>query len=367
MKGENMNLELFWSAFGSIGTMLACIIAVLQPIVERYIEQKKKVIVRFETDRAVVLPLPDDFKQEICTVFLTNDGNSNIYVTNISLLVDGLYLQQIAVPRDPIYYQGFPKELRVGERLDFNFSKDALCDQLQNFNAELPIYVAVSFTDGKVYRQKTKSTVGDIINERQCDCKVEEISKSIKKTEQSSNRPSTLKMFSEATTSKHGFPAKISKDNFAKAIDKIATYIFDNKDDGVELTKELVLLEANLSEHQFIDDIDTSLRDVLSQLRTIIISVIVSMVSIEFFTNYEIKSFEIVVTVSLLLVLSFVLSYACTLTKRQTPKIFDTKLKKAIAITISSIIKLKENERNAIKQEQIKTMICSNIALLQNT
>lgn len=45
-----MNLELFWSAFGSIGTMLACIIAVLQPIVERYIERKKKVIVSFETD-----------------------------------------------------------------------------------------------------------------------------------------------------------------------------------------------------------------------------------------------------------------------------------------------------------------------------
>lgn len=60
-----MNLELFWSAFSSIAAMLACIIAVLQPIVGRYIERKKKVIVSFETDRVVVLPPPNDFKQEI--------------------------------------------------------------------------------------------------------------------------------------------------------------------------------------------------------------------------------------------------------------------------------------------------------------
>ena len=362
-----MYLELFWPALGSIGTMLACIIALLQPAVERYIERKKKVIVRFETDRAVVLPLPDDFKQEICTVFLTNNGNSNIYVTNISLLVDGLYLHQIAVPGDPVYYQGFPKELRVGERLDFNFSKDELYDQLQNFSQELPVYVAISFTDGKVYKQKTKSTVGNIINERQCNSKVEKISKSINKAEKASNKPSTFKKFSEATTSKHGYPAKISKDNFARAIDEIATYIFDNKNDDVELTKELVLLEANLSECQFVDDFEASLRDTLSQFRTIIISVVTSMLSIEFFTKYEVNPLVIVVTVSLLLVLYFILSFVCTVIKGQTSKIFDTKLKKAIAITISDIIKSKENERNAIEQEQIKTTICTNIALLQNT
>lgn len=179
MKGENMNLELFWSAFGSIGTMLACIIAVLQPIVERYIERKKKVIVSFETNRVVVLPSLEDIKQEICTVFLTNNGNSSIYVTNISLLVDGQYLRQIAVPCNPVYYQEFPKELRVGEQLDFNFSKGKLHDQLQNFSAWLPVFIVVSFTDGKVYKQKTKSTVGDIINEHKCDYKVEKIGKSM--------------------------------------------------------------------------------------------------------------------------------------------------------------------------------------------
>lgn len=319
-----MNLELFWSAFGSIGTMLACIIAVLQPIVERYIERKKKVIVSFETDRVVVLPSPDDFKQEICTVFLTNNGNSNIYVTNISLLVDGQYIRQVAVPGDPIYYCAFPKELRVGERLDFNFSKGKLHDKLQNFSAELPVYIAVSFTDGKIYKQKTKNTVGDIINERQCNCKVEKISKSINKAEKASNKPSTFKKFSEATTSKHGFPAKISKDNFAKAIDKIATYIFENKNDDVELTKELVLLEANLSECQFADDFEASLRDTLSQFRTIIISVVTSMLSIEFFTKYEVNPLVIVVTVSLLLILYFILSFVCTVIKGQTSKIFQT-------------------------------------------
>ncbi len=367
MEGENMNLESFWSAFGSIGTMLACIIAVLQPIVERYIERKKKVIASFKTDRIVVLPSLDDFKQEICTVFLTNNGNSSIYVTNISLLVDGQYLHQIAVPGDPVYYQEFPKELRVGERLDFNFSKGKLHDQLQNFSAGLPVSVVVSFTDGKVYKQKTKSTVGDIINEHQCDYKVEKTGKSINKAEKASDRPSTFKKFSEATTSKHGFQAKISKENFAKAIDKIATYIFDNKNDDIELTKELVLLEANLSECQFADDFEASLRDTLSQFRTIIISVVTSMLSIEFFTQYEVNPLAIVITVLLLLLLYFILSFICTVIKGRMSKIFDTKLKKAIAITISGIIKSKENEKNTIKQEQIKTTICTNIALLQNT
>lgn len=362
-----MNLELFWSAFSSIMAMLACIIAVLQPIVGRYIERKKKVIVSFETDRVVVLPPPNDFKQEICTVFLTNDGNSNIYVTNISLLVDGQYIRQVAVPEYPIYYCAFPKELRVGERLDFNFSKEKLHDQLQNFSTGLPVSIVVSFTDGKVYKQKTKSTVGDITNEHQCDYKVEKIGKSVNKAEKVSNRPSTFKKFSEATTSKHGFPAKISKDNFAKAIDKIATHIFDNKDDDLELTKELVLLEANLSECQFADDFEASLRDTLSQFRTIIISVVTSVLSIEFFTKYEVNPLVIVVTILLLLLLYFILSFICTVLKGQMSKIFDTKLKKAIAITISDIIKSEENERNAIEQEQIKTTICTNIALLQNT
>lgn len=195
----------------------------------------------------------------------------------------------------------------------------------------------------------------------------EKTSKNIAEAEKVSNKANAYKKFSEATASRHGIPAKISKANFAKAVDEITTYIFNNRHNNVELARELVLLEANLSEHQFIDDIDASLRDVLSQLRTIIISVIASIVSIKFFTNYEIKSHVIVVTASLLLVLYFVLSYACTHTKGQTLKIFDTKFKKAIAITISSIIESEENERNAIKQEQIKTMICTNIALLQNT
>lgn len=62
-----------------------------------------------------------------------------------------------------------------------------------------------------------------------------------------SNKPSTFKLFSKATTSKIGFSAKISKNNFANAIDEIANYIFDNRNDEIELTKELVLLEANLS------------------------------------------------------------------------------------------------------------------------
>ena len=128
-----------------------------------------------------------------------------------------------------------------------------------------------------------------------------------------------------------------------------------------------MLLEANLSECQFADDFEASLRDTLSQFSTIIISVVTSMLSIEFFTQYEVNPLAIVITVLLLLLLYFILSFICTVIKGRMSKIFDTKLKKAIAITISGIIKSKENEKNSIKQEQIKTTICTNIALLQNT
>lgn len=177
-----------------------------------------------------------------------------------------------------------------------------------------------------------------------------------------SNKPSTFKLFSKATTSKIGFPAKISKNNFENAIDEIANYIFDNRNDEVELTKELVLLEANLSENQFFNNIDASLRDTLSQFRTIIISALTSIVSIEFCLNYGTNPLLILVTCALLLVLCFLLHFACTLIKGQNSEIFDTNFKKAIEMTISNIIEREETAKYTITKEEIKNMICTNMA-----
>lgn len=181
-----------------------------------------------------------------------------------------------------------------------------------------------------------------------------------------SNRPSTFKLFSKATTSKIGFPAKISKNNFANAIDEIANYIFDNRNDEIELTKELVLLEANLSDSQFLDNIDASLRETLSQFRTIVISALTSIVSIDFCLNYGINPPLILATCVLLLVLYFFLNFACTLIKGQNSKIFDTKFKKAIEMTISNIVEREKTAKYTITKEEIKNMICTNMAILQH-
>lgn len=184
--------------------------------------------------------------------------------------------------------------------------------------------------------------------------------------EKASNRPNTYKRFSRATVSKFGLPAKISKSNFAEAINEIAKYIFENRNDNIELTKELVLLEAKLSNCQVADDIDASLRDTISQFKTIIVSMLSSVISVFSYAKYGTNSSVIVATIIALLGFYFVLYFACTVGKGQTETIFDTNFSKAIAITISDIIKYTKDEKDNIKQDEIKAMICTNMANLQN-
>jgi hypothetical protein len=187
-----------------------------------------------------------------------------------------------------------------------------------------------------------------------------------KSEEKASNRPNTYKRFSRATVSKFGFPAKISKSNFTEAINEIAKYIFENRNDNIELTKELVLLEAKLSNCQVADDIDASLRDTISQFKTIIVSMLSSVISVFAYVKYGTNPSVIVATIIALLGFYFVLYFACTVGKGQTETIFDTNFSKAIAITISDIIKYTKDEKDNIKQDEIKAMICTNMANLQN-
>lgn len=136
--------------------------------------------------------------------------------------------------------------------------------------------------------------------------------------ERASNRPNTYKRFSRTTVSKFGFPAKISKNNFTEAINEITNYIFENRNDDIELTKELVLLEARLSDCQFLDNADASLRDTLSQFRTVVVSLLTSTVSITSYANYGTSSSVIVATIATILVSYFLLYLACTTVKGQT-------------------------------------------------
>ena len=51
-----MDWSLFWSAFGSIGTMLVCITALFQPIVERHIEYRRRLKLSLRTDMVTIIP-----------------------------------------------------------------------------------------------------------------------------------------------------------------------------------------------------------------------------------------------------------------------------------------------------------------------
>lgn len=84
------------------------------------------------------------------------------------------------------------------------------------------------------------------------------------------------------------------------------------------------------------------------------------------YANYGTSSSVIVATIATILVSYFLLYLACTTVKGQTTTIFDTNFSKAIAITISDIIKYTKDEKDKIEQDEIKAMICTNMANLQN-
>lgn len=155
-----MDWSIFWTAIGSIGTMLACIIALFQPIIERHIEYRRRLKLSMRTDMVVLYP--DGTNDYFCQVSVINNSHINLFVTNVALMVDGQHLEQICLPNNPIYSKSFPIELRIGEKSNINFSIKALKEVLKDVNIKSRIYIVASDSYGKMYKQKTKFIVSDI-------------------------------------------------------------------------------------------------------------------------------------------------------------------------------------------------------------
>lgn len=58
-----MRWELFWAALSSLSTMAACIIALFQPIFQKFITQKS-IITSFRTDMEAFAPSAPDMVNE---------------------------------------------------------------------------------------------------------------------------------------------------------------------------------------------------------------------------------------------------------------------------------------------------------------
>ena len=99
---KQFDWNLFWSALSSIGTMLACIIALFQPI----IEQQKKLKIQFKHN--IVALYPNNEQEEMCVAYITNNSRVSIYLSAVNLLIDGKYYQQLALPNNVLYYQKYP-------------------------------------------------------------------------------------------------------------------------------------------------------------------------------------------------------------------------------------------------------------------
>jgi len=163
-----MNWELFWAALGSLSTMAACIIALFQPTFQKIIT-KKKIITSFRTDmETVALFAPEMVDEKMCTVSIANNGYNSIFISSVALLVDGKYYNQLRIPDNQIinqiYYVKFPCELKIGEKIQINFSKQALKKEMRLLSPTEPIKIVIIDTSNKQIIKSTDKTVQNIID-----------------------------------------------------------------------------------------------------------------------------------------------------------------------------------------------------------
>ena len=86
----------------------------------------------------------------------------------MALLVDGKYYNQFRNPDgqiiNQIYYIAFPCELKIGERIQVNFSKQALKNNMHSLKPTEPIKIAITDTSNKQIVKPTDKIVWDIFN-----------------------------------------------------------------------------------------------------------------------------------------------------------------------------------------------------------
>ena len=111
---------------------------------------------------------PDMVNEKMCTVSITNNGYNSIFISSVALLVDGKYYNQLRIPDNQIinqiYYVKFPYELKIGEKIQVNFSKQALKKKMLSLNPTEPVKISITDTSNKQIIKSTDKTVRNIIN-----------------------------------------------------------------------------------------------------------------------------------------------------------------------------------------------------------
>lgn len=111
---------------------------------------------------------PDMDNEKMCTVSITNNGYNSIFISSVALLVDGKYYNQLRIPDNQIinqiYYVKFPCELKIGEKIQIDFSKQALKKEMRLLNPTEPVKIVIIDTSNKQIIKSTDKTVQNIID-----------------------------------------------------------------------------------------------------------------------------------------------------------------------------------------------------------
>lgn len=158
--------NLFWTAFSAIGTMLACIIALFVPILEKHLVYKRKLKMTMNIESYFATISNQDFYEKVCTIHIINKSCIDIKVSKIGLYLDGMYYSWTYTLPSPFYVNP-PFELKPGEATDYYIPMSLIADQLNKrlISNTKNFSIVVSDSYGKKYMKKTNITIDDIKKE----------------------------------------------------------------------------------------------------------------------------------------------------------------------------------------------------------
>lgn len=165
-----MTTETFWTAFSAISTLLACVVALAIPFIERQLKRRKKL--KIIAKPIVPIILGNNHSEPMLCVNITNIGDATIYIKAIKLRLDHKDIENIGVKEDPdmgneylyrkfFYTNNYPCELSVNDWTSFNMPIDKLSNIVINKNSKIKVIVVDS--SGKYYSKTTKYSINKIL------------------------------------------------------------------------------------------------------------------------------------------------------------------------------------------------------------
>ena len=173
-----MDWNIFWSAFGAIGTTAGSLItafAVVVAVIQYRQPIKKRLKIRFNSG---IISLAEDKDSSIfvSTISIINTGIREIDVVNIVFRINKKDLQlkfsQLVKINGLKYFDEikFPKKIAPEDSIIMNFENSIIKNTLNNLikensaSAKNKILIVVTDSSGKCYYKKIKSKVRNFIN-----------------------------------------------------------------------------------------------------------------------------------------------------------------------------------------------------------